>query len=279
VRRRSRLALVTAILGLLVGCRAVLGIDTSREVISTDAGDSGPPDAPGDVSEPAPLVSVFCHDLRPAPGFCDDFDVDPFEGTWDNAAETPDPGVGGGGTLTPDTTRFQSAPRSALLQVPQILPGVAAVSVLVTTAPKGLATLEISAAVRIDTEFFPDAEGHASVLSVSFVGGAGRFVEIRRGKSGSVLVLYDGTAVPLREPFPVGAWKTVEMRFTFGATAEGPRVMTYIDGVGAGQAPLPADFYRAADYPRVAVGPGAAVGPMRELRMNVDNVFLRGTLQ
>jgi len=68
------------------------------------------------------------------------------------------------------------------------------------------------------------------------------------------------------------------MRFAFGSSGTAPRVVTYIDAVPSGSAPLPADFYRGADFPRVSVGPGVATGPLGVVRMNVDNVSVRGSL-
>ena len=146
-----------------------------------------------------------------------------------------------------------------------------------STVPKGLGTLEISAGIRVDTEFFPDALGHISVLGVTFVDGSA-YVEIRRSRTGASLVLSTGETVPLLQPFPVGSWKTIEMRFAFGSRGTAPRVVTYIDAVPSGSAPLPADVYRSADSPRVLVGPGVATGPLGVVRMNVDNVSVRGSL-
>jgi hypothetical protein len=259
------------------GCRAALGIDDSRPTIK-DAGDDASDEAGGETAdggeEAAPPMSVFCKTIQPPPGFCDDFDMDPFEKGWDNYGTSPDPGVGGGATLTVDTTQWKSAPRSALFTIPQLLANRNADSLLITEVPMGFAVVEIFADVRIETEDFPDNAGHAAVIGMT-INGYEPFVEIRRTMAGAYLRFDDANEKALIQPFPVGVWKNVELRFTFAPDAG--TVASYIDGVPAGGGDLSPTFYHADAYPRVVVGPGLAEGPMGELRMNVDNVVLRGS--
>jgi hypothetical protein len=260
---------------LAVGCRAILGIDdsagSSADGGSEASGEGGAVDA-GDAA--LPLVSVFCRDIKPAPGFCDDFDKDPFEKGWDNFGTSPDIGVGGGATLGLDTSQWKSAPRSVRMTMPQLLPGTNAESLLITEVPKGFAIVDISVDVRIDTENFPDQAGHVAIIGMA-IDGYDPFVEIRRTKEGAYLRLDDMSEQPLLQPFPVGKWKTVEMRFTFAPDAGA--VATYIDSVPAGGGNLQPGFYHADAYPRVIVGPSLAQGPIGEFRMNADNVVLRGS--
>jgi hypothetical protein len=273
--KRYRVAIVATFV-VAAGCRAALGIDDSRPTLS-DAGTDATDEA-GEIgdggAEAAPPMSVYCKMVQPPPGFCDDFDMDPFEKGWDNYGTTPDPGVGGGATLGLDTTQWKSAPRSALMTIPQLLAGRNAESLLITEVPKGFAVVEIFADVRIETEDFPDLTGHAAVIGMTF-DGYEPFVEIRRTMAGAYLRFDDANETMLLQPFPVGMWKNVELRFTFAPDAG--TVATYIDGVPAGGGNVSASFYHVDAYPRVVVGPSLAQGPMGELRMNVDNVVLRGS--
>ncbi len=274
VRRTT--ALVIAGAALVFGCRAVLGIE-DRPPIDAAVNDAGAlletgPGADGEGGSP------FCKTTMPPPGFCDDFDDLPFEAKWDNAGTVPDVGTGGGGTITPDTVSYRSSPRSAKMSIPALIASSTnGVAILVTTVPMGLRELDVQADVLIGTEFFPSDEGSVTVLGLTFVGGAGVSVEVRRDRLGTFLFVDNVRGELLWQPFPVGTWKTLELRFEFD-TSGGPsgQLHTYIDGAASGTASLPRGFYAADRYPRVVVG-ALAVGPMAEFRLNVDNVAVRGT--
>lgn len=262
----------------VAGCRGIIGVE-DRPLLT----DGGVEDASAaDVTDETANVSAFCTSLTPPPGFCDDFDVLPFVAKWDNAFTRPDPGVGGGGVLEPDTVHFLSPPRSALLQTPPIISGGGnALAWLISSVPKALRTLDVFVAIRIDTEFFPDGVGHTALLGVTFP--AHGSAELRRFRDGNFLYVGDGVSgasTPSVQPFPVGVWRSLEMRFVFD-TAGGPNgvVRTYVDGLPNGSALLPPGYYSADEYPRITVGPGIVYGPIGEFRMNADNVALRGTLQ
>ncbi len=278
MKRRALVAITAgfSVAALALGCRGVLGIADSSGT-PADGGDetSTNDGAIGDGgAEAAPLVSVFCATILPKPGFCDDFDKDPFEKGWDNYYVKPDPGVGGGATLTPDTTQWKSSPRSARMTVPQLLPGSNAESLLITEVPKGMHVIEAFVDVRIETENFPDQAGHCAVLGMAF-DGYDPFVEIRRTKEGAYLRLDDMSEQPLQQAFQVGEWKNVELRFQFSADAGS--VSTFIDGVPAGGGNLAPSFYHSDAFPRILLGPSLCQGPMNEFRMNADNVVLRAT--
>src|SRR5689334_18982628 len=120
-RRASSLLALALALGLALGCRAVLGIDESRNLLEPDAGvsDTDASDA-GDIPDTAPTMP-YCASLSPPPAFCADFDEALVTKGWENEGKVPDPGEFGGGHIALDTANAQSLPASAAFDLPALV--------------------------------------------------------------------------------------------------------------------------------------------------------------
>jgi hypothetical protein len=271
-----------AAVGLLAGCRGILGITP----LAGDRPDGATPDAAvadgPPVATEAALVEAamvereasgptYCQKLSPPPKFCADFDEPNFEQGWNNDTDAgiPDPGEIGGGMLTVDKNNYRSPPASLQAETPsQFDPGGHTAAIVLKAVP---------ATSNLIVQF----EVFVSMLDVSPTGGitiAGLYYQ-----SGTGVAVYldaNGLEVQVVEAdvdagtlqrvssFPTGVWTTVELHVN-----KTTGVLDVTTPTGGATSPLPLLIENDIDGLDVVLG-SSPTGPVGGFTADFDNVAM-----
>jgi hypothetical protein len=260
------------------GCRQILGIETrdSAELRDADVPQAEPPE--GAVPE---QTSPFCRSLPTSSErfLCVDFDDNqPITAGWYN-----DPGVDlsmtGGGQRSISTTRWRSAPNSALFSLPA-LPSVdqSATAPLGQVLPTGTQMAIFSFEAYVDS-MSVTGKGAIVFAAVTFRKNRGLITLVQRSE-GTSLEVYDGLKQKRSEAgfsnaVPLGRWVRLTLKLDVApSSAETGEVTAFVEGAMAKLTVPPEFAIDEGNRVAVALGPVAAIGPTGPFRMYADNVFI-----
>lgn len=253
-----------------IACRGVLGIEPLPQSAPEQSVSGNEPLGPSD----SDAGEHFCSSV-PEAAFCADFDddADVLQG-W--RVSPGDPPTLGKATIGSDESLFRSAPRSAQMRVPNLL----------THGTTGKACLEkffvnesfrrllFSFEMRIETEEFPEKSSGAVPLALLSFGPTEAAMLVRHaGGTGFATQGEDPSAnkqISLKDSFPVGAWRHVEMLFDRDGNDGAGSITAGIDSATPKELPAPPGF-ATKDF-AIFVGACGAFGPMGEFVVRVDNV-------